>query len=122
VPLLDHQVIDAASRLDEEVLYQPLGKKKLLRTLVEQDLPAGIFDRPKAGFVLPIEQWCRRSLGDTVEETLRDTDLKQELGLDSVAVSNLWQAYQEGAPGIHWSRVWSIFVLMDWCRKHGVRA
>jgi asparagine synthase (glutamine-hydrolysing) len=121
VPLLDHDVIGAASCLDETSLYQPLRKKQLLRTLAERDLPAGIFDRPKAGFVLPIEEWCRRSLSDTIEDTLGDTSLKQDLGIDSAAVSSLWKAYQDGAPGIHWSRVWGIFVLMDWCRKHGIR-
>jgi asparagine synthase (glutamine-hydrolysing) len=40
--------------------------------------------------------------------------------LRSEAVGRLWRSYQEGAPGLYWSRVWSLFVLLNWCRKHGV--
>ena len=42
-------------------------------------------------------------------------------GLDPAAVERLWRAFREGAPGMYWSRVWSVYVLIRWCHRHGVR-
>ena len=35
-------------------------------------------------------------------------------------VARLWAAFKSGARGIYWSRIWAIFVLLRWCRAHGV--
>jgi len=36
------------------------------------------------------------------------------------AVRRLWQAFVEGAPGLYWSRVWAVYVLIRWCQKNQV--
>jgi asparagine synthase (glutamine-hydrolysing) len=41
-------------------------------------------------------------------------------GLDANAVERLWKAFEKEAPGLYWSRVWSIFVLLDWLARHRV--
>ena len=45
----------------------------------------------------------------------------QAAGLSPPAVLRLWQAFQSGARGLYWSRIWAIFVLVRWCQRHGVR-
>jgi asparagine synthase (glutamine-hydrolysing) len=35
-------------------------------------------------------------------------------------VQTLWRAFLRGRPGIHWSRVWALYVLLWWCREHDV--
>jgi asparagine synthase (glutamine-hydrolysing) len=42
------------------------------------------------------------------------------MGLDARTVGRLWRAFIERAPGLHWSRVWAIYVLGWWCRRHRV--
>ena len=37
-----------------------------------------------------------------------------------VAVERLWRAFLNGAPGIYWSRVWSIYVFVQWCHRNRV--
>ena len=32
------------------------------------------------------------------------------------------EAFRAGAPGLYWSRVWAVYVLVRWCQRHGVRA
>ena len=78
-------------------------------------------DRPKSGFVLPFDRWIRQGLGRAMDVTMRDEDAARSVGLDPGAVGRLWTAVQQGAPGMYWSRVWAVFVLIRWCHRHGVR-
>ena len=118
VPLLDHAVIEAAAAVESQRRYQPLGKKLLLRELALRKVDPAIFERPKSGFVLPIETWCRQRLKDEVAEVLADRDLCDLAGLDHATVGKLWRSFSAGAPGMYWSRIWVIFVLLRWCREH----
>jgi asparagine synthase (glutamine-hydrolysing) len=120
VPLLDHLVIEAASRLSDRRRFEPLGRKQALRDAALDGLDPAIFDRPKSGFVLPIERWARGGMQREVAETLRDARACQAVGLAPQAVARLWSAFEAGAPGIYWSRIWAVFALLRWCGKHSV--
>ncbi len=120
VPLLDHEVVEAAQAVPDPVRFSPLGRKQLLRTLAMPDLPPEIFDRPKAGFVLPIEVWAKDRLAGQIEDLFADRALVESVGLHFEALGRLWRAFRAGAPGIYWSRVWAPFVLLHWCRQHRI--
>jgi len=120
VPLLDHRVVEAAQAVPEAARFRPLGKKALLKSLAMPNLDPSIFDRPKAGFVLPIELWAKDQLAGQIEATFAEKDLARDVGLDTKALQRLWRAFRSGAPGLYWSRIWAPFVLLDWCRRHKV--
>ncbi len=122
VPLLDHEVVEAVAGLDADTRFSPPRSKRLLRELALSRLDPAIFDRPKSGFVLPIETWCRQGLRDRVADTFRDEGLCRQAGLNPGAVARLWAAFEAGSTGLYWSRIWSIFVLLWWCRRYGVSA
>ncbi|MCA9167458.1 MAG: asparagine synthase (glutamine-hydrolyzing) [Planctomycetales bacterium] len=121
VPLLDHRVIEAAAQLEEHRRYERLGRKQILRDIALKHLDPQLFERPKSGFQLPLELWCRNQLKGTVEETFHDRTLCQQVGLSPEAVGRLWRAFLAHAPGVHWLRVWSLFVLLRWSRQNGVK-
>lgn len=118
VPLLDHRVVEAAQAVPEAARFRPLGKKTLLKSLAMPNLDPAIFDRPKAGFVLPIEVWAKDQLAGQIADLFADKQLARNVGLDSNALQRLWRAFRAGAPGLYWSRIWAPFVLLDWCRRH----
>jgi asparagine synthase (glutamine-hydrolysing) len=120
VPFLDHEVVSAAAALPEEERFAPLGKKQILREIALRDLDPALFDRPKSGFVLPIDRWARTALKDEMTAALRDRGFCEAAGLDARAVGRLWSAFLGGARGLYWSRVWAIYVLGWWCREHRV--
>jgi asparagine synthase (glutamine-hydrolysing) len=120
VPLLDHLVIERISELSPRERYGTVGTKSLLRELALRELDPGLFDRPKSGFVLPIGPWCRSELREEVDRLMGDRELCESVGLNAEAVSRLWSAFQSDAPGLYWSRVWGIFVLLWWSRRYGV--
>ncbi|MBA7483656.1 hypothetical protein ES707_19173 [subsurface metagenome] len=120
VPLVDHVLFESIDRLPDQARYQPLGRKAMLRKIGLRGLDPALFDRPKSGFVLPFDRWIRQGLKGVMNETMRDPQAIAPCGLNPDAVSRLWQAYLDGAPGLYWSRVWSVYVFIRWCHRHRV--
>jgi len=61
-PLLDHRLVELALSLDTRLLRDPAARegKLVVRALMEDRAPPGVFDRPKKGFGLPIREWSAR--------------------------------------------------------------
>jgi len=118
VPLLDHVLYETVAGIDPARRFSPPRKKQLLRDVALAGLDPALFDRPKSGFVLPIDKWARRSLQPEMERLLTDAELVSHVGLCAETVRILWTSYLAGKAGLHWSRVWSIYVLLSWCRNH----
>ncbi len=122
LPLVDSVVAEAVNRLPDAERFEPLGRKGVLRRVGLEGLDPALFERPKQGFVLPFDSWIRKSLGRDMDDTMRDAQLAQAVGLDGKTVERLWIAYQEGARGLYWSRVWVLYILIRWCHRHRVLA
>jgi asparagine synthase (glutamine-hydrolysing) len=120
VPLVDQVLFESVDRLPDQARYRPLGRKAMLRRIGLRGLDPALFERPKSGFVLPFDRWIRRGLKDSMDETLRDPQAIAPVGLNPEAVERLWRAFLEGAPGMYWSRVWSIYVFIRWCHRNRV--
>lgn len=60
-PLLDHRLVEFALSLDTRLLRDVEGNrgKLVVRRLMQDRIPEGLFDRPKRGFNLPIADWVR---------------------------------------------------------------
>lgn len=121
VPLLDHRFVEETAKIDPRTRFAPLGRKQLLRDIGLGTLDPAIFERPKSGFVLPLERWCREGLKERVADVLHDRGACERAGLVPDAVARLWRAFSSGAPGMYWSRVWAPFILVNWCEQHRVQ-
>lgn len=119
LPLVDQALFEQVDGLPDELRYLPLGRKEILRRVGLEGLDPALFERPKSGFVLPYDRWIRLGLGEKMDRTMRDPEALRPTGLDPEAVRRLWQAYLDRAPGIYWSRVWALYVLVRWCHRHG---
>lgn len=120
LPLVDAALANAVDRLDDRTRFQPVGQKSLLRRIGLRGLSPALFDRPKSGFVLPYNRWLRGRLGRVVDSMMRNNDVAARVGLNGPEVQRLWESYLDDAPGLYWSRVWAIYVLMRWCDRNGV--
>jgi asparagine synthase (glutamine-hydrolysing) len=120
VPLVDHIFFESVDRLGDQARYRPLGRKAMLRRIGLRGLDPMLFERPKRGFVLPFDRWIRRGLKNAMDQTLRDPQAIAPVGLDPGAVEQLWRAFLDGAPGMYWSRVWSVYVFVRWCHRNHV--
>jgi len=122
LPLVDQRLLECVNQLPEHLRYRPLGKKAMLRRIGLRGLDPALFERPKSGFVLPFDRWLRTGLGKAMDQTMRDPEAVRPTGLNPEAIRRLWQAFLDGAPGIYWTRIWAVYVLVRWCLRHGARA
>jgi asparagine synthase (glutamine-hydrolysing) len=120
VPLLDHILAETVARVDPIRRFSPPRKKQLLREVALAKLDPTIFDRPKSGFVLPIDSWARQRLRPQMERAFADDGLARRAGLRGEAVQTLWRSFAGGRSGLYWSRIWAIYVLLSWCQTHDV--
>jgi asparagine synthase (glutamine-hydrolysing) len=120
LPLVDQVVLETVGRLPEGTRYQPILRKAALRRAGLRGLDPALFERPKRGFVLPFDRWIRKGLSGAIDQTLSDPEALRGVGLRPDPVQRLWQAFRDGGPGLYWSRVWALYVLVRWCSRHGV--
>jgi asparagine synthase (glutamine-hydrolysing) len=114
-PLLDSRVVEFGLSLPPSMLFGGGTGKVMLRTLLAKRVPAALFDRPKMGFGVPLEDWFRGPLREQMEEALRGGQL-QRLGLDPRAPRRQWKDFLAGrAPRT--DVLWNVFSLVRWAER-----
>jgi asparagine synthase (glutamine-hydrolysing) len=68
VPFLDHRVIEFVGTLPGSYKVTQTQTKRVLKDVARRVLPADVVDRPKEGFVLPIDAWLEGPLRPFVRE------------------------------------------------------
>lgn len=112
VPFLDPDVFETAWKF-------PLGKKisggqgkQPLRTLLARRVPRALFERPKMGFSIPIDDWLRGPLRDWAEDLLSNRSLDEGL-ISAAAVRRVWSEHQAERTN-HVGRIWNLLMLQAW--------
>jgi asparagine synthase (glutamine-hydrolysing) len=115
VPLLDPAVVTLAWRIP---LARRLGDgagKPLLRALLSRYVPSTLFERPKMGFSVPLDDWLRGPLRDWAEARLSVDALRQGGILDVSRTRAAWDAHLAGRVNRqYW--LWHALMLQSWLR------
>jgi asparagine synthase (glutamine-hydrolysing) len=70
VPLLDHELVEMAARMPQEVKIRGGRLKHALKAALEGVLPADILERKKRGFGTPMGAWFKGELAPLLREIL----------------------------------------------------
>lgn len=116
-PFLDHRLIEFVASLPGSMKINNGRVKSILKDAVSNILPIGITDRPKEGFVLPINEWILVHLEDFVRATLSENQLKESGILNHRNVTALLNRYYAGDK-ILASRVWNLVCFQSWWRNY----
>lgn len=113
VPFLDHELVENVLGLPAEAKKRYRGTKGLLVEACRDLLPASVYRRPKAGFVLPMKNWMLGPLASFVKEGIQETISRRLLPESFVAECN--DAF--GREKLHWTRLWSLVVLGHYAKR-----
>jgi asparagine synthase (glutamine-hydrolysing) len=116
VPFLDHELVEYVLGIPVGVKKSYPGVKGLLVEACRDLLPASVYERPKAGFVLPMKPWMLGPLASFVEDGLRETAARQLLPQSFVKEMN--EAFRRER--LHWTRLWSIVVLGHYAKRRNL--
>jgi len=95
-PFLDHDVVELALRLPDDLLVRRGAGKWLVKEVARRHLPAEIVDRPKAGFRVPLDAWFRGGLRDFARDLVQSPTSWTATHLDRGTVASLFAAHDSG--------------------------
>jgi len=95
VPLLDHELVELAASMPEEIKIRRGRLKHVLKEAVSNLLPQDILNRKKRGFGTPMGAWLREELAPLVRELLGERVLEQRGLFRPGVVRNLVTAHHE---------------------------
>lgn len=113
-PLLARGLAEFALRLPSSV-HMPGGQlKQLMRSALDDLLPASILGRPKMGFGVPVEHWLRGPWRARFQEILLDGRFEQRGIVATGTVQRLLDEHKSGRH--HHTRLWTLLMLELWYR------
>jgi asparagine synthase (glutamine-hydrolysing) len=117
VPLLDNEVIDFAATLPASFKIHRGRRKHVLKQAVRDLLPAGILDRKKQGFGIPLGVWFRGGLTDVFSDVLASRRTRQRGYFEPSFVDRIVREHLAGKRD-HTLRLWQLLVFELWHRQH----
>jgi asparagine synthase (glutamine-hydrolysing) len=115
-PFLDHRVVEFAATLPPAATVAGGRGKQPLRRLLARRLDPGLFERPKAGFTLPVEAWLGGELRQWGEELLSPAALDRVGLLETAPVRRLWARCLAGDGSRH-PLLWNVLMLQAWAAR-----
>lgn len=113
VPLLDHRVAEAAFRLPRQMRVRDGKGKWALRQVLSRYVPESLFERPKAGFGIPIGDWLKGDLRDWAEELLEPKALEADGLLNAQPIRAAWQEHLSGRKNNE-AKLWAVLMYRGW--------
>ncbi|MBI4718675.1 MAG: asparagine synthase (glutamine-hydrolyzing) [Planctomycetes bacterium] len=113
VPFLDHEIVEFAFALPGEWKIRAGCCKWILKQVARRRLPAEIVDRPKEGFVMPVNTWQAGPFRAAVEDALSPDALAVHGLFRPSAVADLLRRYAAGESELQY-KVWSLFCFQRW--------
>ena len=119
-PFLDKDIIEFAFTLPDRFKIRNSNgiyeTKWILRRLLEKRVPKKIFERPKAGFGIPLDEWLKGPLKDWAKSLLTEENLNELKLISYSEVQKKWNQHQSGK--YDWSpQLWNILVLVSWIKN-----
>jgi asparagine synthase (glutamine-hydrolysing) len=116
VPFLDHRVAAVAARIPESMKVRRGGGKHILKRVLYQQAPSEMFERPKAGFGIPVGEWIKGPLRDWAEELLAPGRMREDGWFDADVVQRRWRQHLAGHSDST-PALWSILMFEAWRRE-----
>lgn len=113
IPFLNHDLFALAWRLPIEMKVNKSHGKFILKNILSNYVPKKLFDRPKAGFAVPVSQWLRGPLKDWAESLLDEKRIKNDGYFNFQEVMNIWNLHISGSKDMT-NELWSILMFQAW--------
>jgi asparagine synthase (glutamine-hydrolysing) len=117
VPYLDHAFYGWCAKLDPAYKVAGNDRKVVLKALARRYLPDAIVDRPKQGFMMPLDRWLARELKDDIATALGPAGLARRGLLRPAAIARLLAQHASGRKN-HAMRLWVLLILERWFARY----
>jgi len=117
VPLLDHNIIEFALNINENLKIKNGYQKYLLKELSYNYIPKKIMNRAKWGFSIPLDQWLKTELYYLIEKYLTKSAIEQTNFLNYQYINEIILRFNKGENYLY-NRLWSLINLQKFMLNH----
>jgi len=111
-PFLDHRLVEYAARIPSSLKCRDGINKYILRKILYKHVPKELVDRPKKGFVVPLNDWLKGDLYPLLMDYLNEDKLKREGIFNAKAVSKDIKGFLSGSVSVY--KIWFILMFQMW--------
>lgn len=115
-PFLDHALVEYVNSLPGALKIRRGRVKHILKQAVEGLLPADLIDRPKEGFLMPINRWLDGALADLIGDVLSPASVRRTGLLDPACVQATLDGHRRDR-GRQEDLIWNLCMLEMWGRR-----
>lgn len=125
-PFLDPDLFQAASRLPDDLLIRGGKGKYLIRKIMENRLPADVFDHPKTGFNIPLYKYQNEAFKQLALDLLFTPSPLHEIldtgQLEAIFQRGIGQRQDSAEYSVFQSahQLWMMMQLFGWMRRYQI--
>ncbi|WP_413677058.1 asparagine synthase (glutamine-hydrolyzing) [Prochlorococcus marinus] len=116
-PFLDKNVGELIWRLPINLKIKNNCGKYILKEILADYIPKKLFERPKAGFATPINEWIKGPLREWAEEMLNSNKVRDEGFLNPEITTKLLNEHIQGVKD-NSKKLWSALIWESWIDKN----
>ena len=113
VPFLDHNVVEFAFKISGSLKLRKGKTKYLLKETFKDLLPPSLYNRPKAGFEIPISRWLKTDLRFLIDKFLAEERIKDQGIFEYKIIEKLIKDLLDNRRDTSWM-LWNLIVFESW--------
>ena len=117
VPFLDINVINFSMNLPLNMKIRNNKGKWIVRKLLNKYVPKKLFDRPKMGFGIPIDNWLRHDLKEWASDLINQKNGVNHDYFDRNTIKMMWNEHLSGKNNWQY-HLWNILSFDSWYIKN----
>ncbi|MEP4532853.1 MAG: asparagine synthase C-terminal domain-containing protein, partial [Cyclobacteriaceae bacterium] len=117
LPLLDADVLEFSSLLDQKHKVDGSNKKVILKRVLSKYIPEALINRPKMGFTVPISEWLNTILREEVDQLLSKSEMENQ-GLFSYPEIKACLNEHRCGYRDNGNKLWAVYIFQRWYIHH----
>lgn len=118
VPFLDHNLVEFVNSLPMEFKINNKMKKRILQDAFQKDLPIELYNRPKKGFEVPLQEWSRTLFIDIENELLSEQFICEQNLFNYSAICKIKEYSKLSSYGDYAMQLWALLVFQSWWKRY----
>lgn len=115
-PLLDHRIIEYAAQLPISYKFDQGNKKRIYKDILYQYVPKEMMERPKSGFMMPVDAWLRGDLKYLLEDNINSSMDSEFFNVKNVL--NIKELFYQDQLRHENKVIWRILAFQMWYRSN----
>ena len=114
-PFLDHRFVEFSARIPAKYKCRRGEKKWLLKRAFKHQIPDAVVNRSKQGFSVPVSEWFRGELRETIYDAVDGLGARESFDAASLhkRVDDHVDGYRDAG-----YQLWDLLILERWYRRY----